>query len=549
MAGQLQSKVLDLDELLAAIQRERVAGKSIVHCHGCFDVVHPGHIRYLEFARAQGDVLIVSLTGDLDVNKGPNRPYIPQELRAENLAALVFVDHVFINPDPTAQRLLEQVRPDLYVKGHEYENSTDPGFLAEKAVVESYGGRMVYSSGEIVFSSTELIGRMPRAADGFGHRLKRLCARYQIDRPGLLHLLDSFKDQRVLVVGDLIIDRYVFCDATGIAGEGPMMSLVQRDERRYLGGAAIVARHVAALGARAFLLGSAPALAHADAKLAADTLTGENVEFDLIESRPALVEKTRFLAEDAKLFKVDRAQRLPLDSIAERQAARVLEQQSKGVDAVILCDFGYGMITDSLLNRVLPSLRHNARVITADVSGGRANLLNFRNVDLLCPTEREARAMLNDHDSGIATIAWEVLRRTQALHIMITLGKRGLLAFERRSPRRDSPEWSGRLKSEQLPPFAEFAVDNLGCGDALLAAGTLALACGATLMQSTYLGNAAAAIEAGELGNQPIPAARLREWLTARPELTAPPIGETPATIDSRAVAIAGPRTPSDPRP
>jgi rfaE bifunctional protein nucleotidyltransferase chain/domain len=313
MPSDFQRKIVDHDRLLEVVREARAAGKTIVQCHGCFDIVHPGHIRYLEFARQQGDVLIVSLTGDLDVGKGDNRPYIPQEFRAENLAAIMFVDYVHINASPTAEQLLGEVRPDVYVKGREFEGSTDPGFPAEKNAVEGYGGR--------------------------------------------------------------------------------------------------------------------------------------------------------------------------------------------------------------------------------------AHLLGFRNVDLLCPTEREARAMLNDYDSGLATVAWEVLRETQARHIFITLEKRGLLVFERRSQDRDSPVWSSRLKSELLPAFADYAVDHLGCGDALLAASTLTLAAGASLTQSAYLGNAAAAIEAGLLGNHPEDEKQLRDWLRARRELSPP--AEIPPPLPRGAAGGSKPEPPA----
>ena len=520
MSPGFQQKIVELQELTSIVAGARTAGRTIVQCHGCFDIVHPGHIRYLEFARQQGDVLVVSLTGDLDVGKGDQRPYIPQELRAENLAALIFVDYVYLNAAPTAEGILAHIRPDVYVKGREYERSADPGFLAEKAVVEGYGGRIIFSSGEIIFSSTELIGRMPAGGEAQSHRLKPLCTRYDITASAVEETLERFRDLHVVVVGDVVLDRYVLCDAIGVASEGPMLSLAHRDERSYVGGAAIVARHIAALGGHAFLLSSASR--DPNAKVVAEVLDTEGVECHLIDSRPAMVEKTRFLAEDCKLFKVDRAQRIPLDSLAERRAALILEQQSKIADAVIFCDFGYGMITESLLGRTLPALRQNVRTLTADVSGGRANLLNFRHVDLLCPTEREARATLNDYDSGLSAVAWQVLQRTQARHIVVTLEKRGLLVFERRSQQRETPDWSARLKSEQLPAFADHAVDHLGCGDALLATATLSLATGASLMQAAYIGNAAAAIEVGLLGNHPVDVARLRDWLQTRAELTPP---------------------------
>lgn len=515
----LQRKIVSLGELLTFVRAARADGKTVVQCHGCFDIVHPGHIRYLEFARQQGDVLIVSLTGDSDVAKGEERPYIPQELRAENLAALMFVDYVHVTEAPTAEEVLASVRPDVYVKGREYEHSTDPGFLAEKAVMEAFGGRLIFSSGEIVFSSTDLIGRMPKSPEADAHRLSLVCRRFDIQHASVEESLRRFRDLYVLVVGDIVIDRYVMCDAMGVASESPMLSLVQRDERSYVGGAAIVARHVAALGAHAFLLSAgAP---DEQTKTVSDVLSQEGVEAELIESRPTLVEKTRFLADDAKLIKVDRAPCLPLDSLAERRAARILEQRSKIADAVIFCDFGCGMITGGLLSRVLPTLRHNVRTLTADVSGGRANLLNFRNVDLLCPTERELRTNLNDYDSGLSAVAWQVLQTTQARHLLVTLEKRGMVVFERRGEQRGTPAWSGRLKSEQFPSFADHAVDRLGCGDALLAAATLSVAAGDNLMQAAYLGNAAAALAIARLGNHPVHADAMREWLRARQELDA----------------------------
>ncbi len=519
MTKSYRDKIVDGEQLDAVVAGVRKDGHTVVQCHGCFDIVHPGHIRYLQFARQQGDVLIVSITGDSNVDKGAERPYIPQELRAENLAALMFVDYVCIHTAPTAESLLARIKPDVYVKGAEYEHATDARFLAEKSVVESYGGRLIFSSGEIVFSSTDLIDRI-RDDHADHERLPLFCNRHGITRDSIDELLAGFRNLNVLVVGDIVLDRYVFCDAIGVANEAPMMSLVQRSERTYLGGAAIVARHVAALGARAFLL-SAGATDDTTQRIRG-VLDDDSIETSLIASRPSLVEKTRFLSENNKLFKVDRGQRHPLDSVAERQAAVTLEQQAKRADAVIICDFGYGMITGSLLTRVLPALRQNVPVLTADVSGGQASLLEFRHVDLLCPTEREARATLNDHSSGLSALAWKLMQETQARRLFITLEKRGMVVFDRQTQQRDAPEWGGRLKSEQLPALADHPIDLLGCGDALLAASTLALAAGGKLMSAAYVGAVAAAVEASTLGNQPVAAKVFQRWLGDRRELIAP---------------------------
>ena len=138
--------------------------------------------------------------------------------------------------------------------------------------------------------------------------------------------------------------------------------------------------------------------------------------------------------------------------------------------------------------------------------------------------------MLNDHDSGLSAVAWRLLQETQARHLFITLEKRGLVVFERRSQDRSSPEWAGRLKSEQLPSLADHALDRLGCGDALLATATLSLTAGGSLMQAAYLGSATAALEVSMLGNHPVEVDRLRDWLESRGELQMP-IRDRPAPI------------------
>lgn len=519
MSLSYQHKIADHATLMQFVADARRDGKTIVQCHGCFDIVHPGHIRYLEYASRQGDLLLVTLTGDANVSKGDQRPYIPEELRAENLAALSCVDCVYIDPNATAENILFDVQPDIYIKGREYERSEDPRFLNERAIVERHGGTVVFSSGEIVFSSSALIDIMPQESDLQSQRLRVMCDRHAVSRQSLRKLIDDFRGQRVLVVGDTILDRYVFCDALDIASESPMMSLNKLNEASYVGGAAIVARHVAALGGRAFLLtatGSDTGSAHVE-----NVLQKESVEANLIRCRPCVAEKSRFLVDDKKLLKVQSAEPIPLDSLAQRRAASVLESEAESADAVIFCDFGFGMITAGLLERVLAKLRAKVRVITADVSGQHASLLNFRGADLLTPTEREMRANLNDFNQGLSSVAYGMLSATQAKHLIVTLEKKGLVLFDRAADDPDEPQWAARLVSEHLPTFNERPIDSLGGGDALLATSSLALAAGASTMHAAYLGNAAAALELSKLGNEPVSAGELLEWIARRKDLPA----------------------------
>jgi len=153
-------KILEISELASRIARRRSEGKTIVHCHGCFDLMHPGHIKYFQAAKMMGDVLLVTISPDRFVDKGPGRPAFNEDLRAESIAALECVDYVAINKWPTAEETLRLIRPDIYVKGQEFENMVDKTGKIQKEfeVVKEIGSKIRFTH-EIVFSSTELLNQ------------------------------------------------------------------------------------------------------------------------------------------------------------------------------------------------------------------------------------------------------------------------------------------------------------------------------------------------------------------------------------------------------
>ncbi len=220
-----RAKIVSPEQAARHVRAAQAAGRTVVLCHGCFDLVHPGHVRHLQEARRLGDHLLVTITGDALLDKGTGRPLIPQEMRAENLAALDCVGWVTISPAPTAVELLEQLRPDVYVKGREYRDNRDPRFEAEKAVVEAYGGRLVFTSGEVVFSSTALIAAMEREVDPAHVRLEHLLEREALDEARSDAIVEGFRGRRIAVVGETLLDTYVMCDRPDVASEGPVMTL------------------------------------------------------------------------------------------------------------------------------------------------------------------------------------------------------------------------------------------------------------------------------------------------------------------------------------
>lgn len=512
-----------------ALAQER--GRRVVMCHGCFDIVHPGHIRHLQQAAKQGDTLLVTITGDAAIAKGTGRPLIPQELRAENLAALNCVGMVAIAAGATAIELLQTIRPDVYVKGREYENNRDPRFQAEREVVESYGGRVVFTSGDVIFSSTALISALEESAHPFQSRLRQLTEQHALTQGRLEPIIESFRGRKVVVIGETITDTYVMCDRPDVAGEAPVMTLRPIEYRSFDGGAAIVAKHLAAMGARPVLVTGLPMSAASESFR--QRLALEGVDVQPVEIDQPLIEKQRFLVGSAKVMKLDLGEPATLDLTQQKSLVAAAVQAAKRCEAAIITDFGQGLLTSALLTELCRQVRPHVQLMTGDISGRRSSLLAMQAMDLLCPSESEIRDATHDYSSGLSTVVWNMLAHTASKNAIITLGDEGLIAFSPIPGLDLKPtDWASRLDAQHVPSFAPYAVDQLGCGDSLLAAATLALASGGSLVDAAVLGSIAAAAQTQRLGNAVIGAAELRRGIRrlAESQLTFTAV-PSPATI------------------
>lgn len=506
-------KVLPVDELAALRERLRAEGRTVVQCHGCFDIVHPGHLRYLRFAKEQGDVLVVSVSADEFVGKGGDRPYITEQLRMENLAAIEYVDYVCLDHHAWAGPVLETLRPDVYVKGKEYEQSADPRFVRERELVEGYGGKVIFSSGEVVYSSTLILSQFRDRFRFDQEKTDFFVRRHGITRDGLARLLAGFSGARVLVVGDPILDRYVHCDALSVASESPILSVMPLREELYLGAGALIASQIATLGGHAgFLttLGEGE-----EARTFGEALERAGVEVVRVhaDDRPTYV-KTRYLVDETKVFKVNTGRYAPVSSVAARELVGELERRLPDYDALVVTDFGYGLFGSGVADGVAELAARLGRPYYVDVSqAGRANVLKFRAPRLATPTEEELRFAFADHESGLSVLASRYYQETAAGRLVITMGKRGAVIF-------DPPQAPGvRLASDYLPAFAQQAVDPVGAGDVFLSLVSLADLGGAPTATGVYLGSAAAALHVGRLGNEPVALADLERFLAGRPEL------------------------------
>jgi rfaE bifunctional protein kinase chain/domain len=481
-------------EELRQIVGDRPRAQKVIMCHGVFDVVHPGHVRHLLYAKSKADIVIASLTADKHITKGVYRPHVPQDLRAVNLAAFEMVDYVLIDERDTPLENIRLIQPDYFAKGFEYGGNGIAQKTAEElAIVQAYGGELIFTPGDVVYSSSALIRETP--PDVRHANLQIVMERNNIDFNGLRRVLDDMEGRRVHVLGDTIVDSYTYCAMIGGQTKTPTLSVAFERRVDYVGGAGIVAKHLLAAGADvtfSTVLGDDPLK-----DFVVDDLQKSGIRLRAIvdRTRPT-VNKNAMIVGGYRLLKVDTLDNRSIsDEILSKLQAGVSEQK---VDAVVFSDFRHGLFNRRTIPSLIKSIPNGVyRVADSQVASRWGNVTDFKDFDLITPNEREARFAVGDQDSGVRPLASLVYDAARCKLLILKLGERGVLVC------RDAEHYS--LDSYfVIDSFVDRVVDAVGAGDALLAYSTLAmLACGNNAA-ATILGCMAASCECELDGNIPI---------------------------------------------
>jgi cytidyltransferase-like protein len=468
--------------------------RRVIMCHGVFDVVHPGHVRHLLYAKSKADILIASITADKYIKKGLHRPHVPQDLRAVNLAAFEMVDYVVIDGIDKPLAIIATIQPDYFAKGFEYNaNGLSPNTAEEAKVVEAYGGEILFTPGDVIYSSSALIKLAPPSVKL--ETIQILMEREQITFDHLHKVLSQLGGKHVHVVGDTIIDTYTHCTMIGGQTKTPTISVLYQQRTDYVGGAGIVAKHLVAAGAK---VSFSTVLGNDSLKdFALDDLksTGVDVRAIVDPSRPT-VNKNAIVAGGYRLLKVDT---LDNRSISDLILGSVIEGlQTTPAEAVVFSDFRHGMFNRRTIPELVDAIPKCAyRAADSQVASRWGNITDFQNFDLITPNEREARFALGDQDSGIRPLSSKLYDAAQCKLLILKLGERGVLAC------RDIDHES--LDSFfVIDSFVNNLVDPIGAGDALLAYTTLAMLASRNEAIATILGTMAAACECEHEGNIPV---------------------------------------------
>ena len=486
-------KIMTPDQI-AKVIGARPRQHTAIMCHGVFDVVHPGHLRHMLYAKSKADILIVSLTRDAHIEKGQFRPHVPQELRALNLAAFEMVDHVVIDENRTPLANIKLIQPDFFAKGYEYVADGLPQKTHEEmSLVESYGGEMLFTPGDLVYSSSNLIDLAPPQIKY--DKLVTLLSAERITFDDIRDTLASFRGKRVHVVGDTIVDS--FTDTTVIGGQTktPTISVRYDNRRDYVGGAAVVAKHLRAAGAEVIfstVLGDDNFKDFVLENLeGAGVITNANID----ATRPT-TNKNAIVADGYRLLKIDTLDNRPISGVTLKSLTRAIATTE--VDAVVFSDFRHGLFSGQTIPTLIDAIPTGAfRVADSQVASRWGNITAFQDFDLITPNEREARFSTGDQDSHIRLLASHVYDAARCKTLMLKLGDRGVLTCRDR-------DHNAIDDAVIIDSFADTVLDPVGAGDALLAYATLSMLVKSDAVTATILGSMAAAIECEKDGNIPV---------------------------------------------
>ncbi|MCC6779383.1 MAG: adenylyltransferase/cytidyltransferase family protein [Hyphomicrobiales bacterium] len=505
--GELPSKIKSVPELARLIGTFKRRGLKVAHCHGVFDVVHPGHIRHLAAAKAEGDILVVTITADKFVDKGPGRPAFNEQLRTEALAALACVDYVAINRASNAVDLILALKPDIYVKGSDYvrrEDDPTGKIQDEEQAILACGGRIHFTD-EITFSSSSLInahfGVFPPETEAWLYDFRR-------DRSAadIMRFLDAVQPRKALVIGEPIIDEYVFCHGLGKATKDPVLAVQYRACERHAGGSLAVANHLAGLVSQVGLIAQIGEIDGHEEFIRRQLRPNVTPYFTYRHNAPT-IQKRRFVdhhtgARMFELYVMDDSASVPADiaALVDR-----VQDVAGGYDLVVVTDYGHGMMTPPVVEAVTRASKFLS-VNTQINAGNRGfnTVSKYPRADYVCLAAHELEVETRMPHATMPELAALARERIACSRFTVTRGKAGSVHFD------------GDGDLVEAPALATEVVDRVGAGDTVLAVTSALVAEGAPWDIVGFVGNIAGGQAVTQLGNrQPLSRASLVKAITA----------------------------------
>lgn len=485
--------VQNIAELLDTCRCHHEQGETIVLAHGCFDPPHSGHKVHLEAAKALGDILVVTVTADEYVSKqkGPTRPLIPEEMRVTLLAALDCVDYVSINRADTTIDILKNMRPDIYAKGVEYAGSDLRG---ERQIVEAYGGHVEFVDTPAM-SATSLANEWYSGSvysDMAVLWLEKFRAKYSLEQ--LLDMIDGLKKLRVMVIGELIIDRYKYVEVMDKAPKTTIIANKYLHHKDMLGGAAYIANTLAEFCGDVSYVTYRGIKGHTPQQLMQGQLFLEGklhprvrLQQWLLADRPTIVKERELeysFPEQAHRVVLNELCYLddrPMPSGAQKAMLDYLHEHVRGYDMVLVADYGHGLINRAIANILEREANFLAIYSQSNESNVPYNAITakFVRADHVCINDREMHGTMRSKYGTLPSLIASMAKSMRVKYMTVTEGAKGCTVYSTHG---------GTFAT--VPIFTgKNPVDRIGAGDTFLSLTSLCAAAGYPADVIGFLGN------------------------------------------------------------
>ena len=454
------SKIHNLKSLATISQNLRKKGKKIVLCHGVFDLLHVGHIKHFKKAKKMGDKLIVTITPDRFVNKGPNRPVFNQLLRCEAVSSLEDVDYVAINETPTAVNTIRSIKPNIYCKGKDYKilnNDITGEIKNEINELKKNRGKIVFTE-ELTFSSSRLINT---STNLYSANQKKII--YNINKVSsfdkIKKIIENFKKLKILIIGETIIDRYSFCEAIGKSGKEPMLVLKEVKKEDYFGGAISIAMNLKEFSEKITIISMMGEKKEYLKEIKKFLPKNISCKYIFKKNSPTIIKK-RYIdnINGGKVLGIYNINDENLNNINELNFFNLLKKEIKKHDLVITSDYGHGLISKKSAQYICKNskfLALNAQVNASNI--GYHTIRNYNKFDTLIINEKEIRHEMRDKISKLEILMSKLSKEKKIKNLIVTLGGKGAVLFNTK-----------KNKFYYIDAYASKIIDKVGAGDTML---------------------------------------------------------------------------------
>ena len=453
-------KIHDLKKLSKIIKSLKLKKNKIVLSHGVFDLLHIGHIKHFVSAKKLGHKLIVSVTKNEFVDKGPNRPLFDLRLRMEAIASLSCVDFVTYGNLDSAVDVIEHLKPDIYCKGQDYKilkKDISKKIYKEKRAVLKNNGK-IYFTNEINFSSSKILNTtdlvLNKHQRNFVEKLSK-----RIKKKNYASLFDKIKEQKVIILGEMIIDQYNFCDPLGKSGKDPIMMFSKKKEEKYVGGAGAIANHVAQITKNTYLccmIGDHDS----NRSFIEENISKKIIKKYIVKKNSPTIEKQKYL-DSITLNKIIGFYKYNDEKINTKQEIKILNFLQKTLDKdsiLVVADYGHSMISEKIAKKI-SNLKNfvslNAQINAANI--GTHNIKKYTNLDFVIINESELRNELRNNIDKTEILMIKICKMYNFKILVVTKGKDGVILYNK-----------NKNKFYFCPAFADKVVDKIGSGDAML---------------------------------------------------------------------------------